>query len=458
MGFEKFSKKELISLVETLLVRVDVLEKRVETLDLELAKLQEENQILKIKKTSSNSSIAPSSDIVKSNQSLRKKSGLKKGGQLGHTGHTLEMSSSPDEIISHFPHFCKKCGFDLAEFEKTLVEKRQVIDIPPIVPIYTEHQSFVKTCSCGNICKGDFPMHINAPIQYGSNIESMIAYFSTRQFMPYKRMSECLSDIFGIKIAQGTIVNAISRFAQKAAPIYEKIRIKIQDAHVVGSDETGVVVNGKKAWYWAWQTDLLTFISFNKSRGFEAITSVFNNNYKPNTIVSDCWAAQLKVNASTHQICTAHLRRELNYFIDALKSKWAFEMKNLLSDAISLKKEIKDYDATIPQRVSIQMRLNKLLDITDYGKFDKLKAFQKRMKKHREKILPFLYSSSIPPDNNGSERAIRNVKVKQKISGQFVSEQKAIDFAIIRSIIDTAAKNGVNIFDSLNVITQMSAE
>ena len=75
------------------------------------------------------------------------------------------------------------------------------------------------------------------------------------------------------------------------------------------------------------------------------------------------------------------------------------------------------------------------------------------MKKYLLIINTLLYSLSIPADNNGSERAIRNVKVKQKISGQFVSEQKAIDFAIIRSIMDTAVKNGVKIFDFLKIIT-----
>ncbi len=46
------------------------------------------------------------------------------------------------------------------------------------------------------------------------------------------------------------------------------------------------------------------------------------------------------------------------------------------------------------------------------------------------------------PDNNGSERAIRNIKVKQKISGQFKSPTGAFNFAVLRSITDTALKNG----------------
>ncbi len=60
----------------------------------------------------------------------------------------------------------------------------------------------------------------------------------------------------------------------------------------------------------------------------------------------------------------------------------------------------------------------------------------------------------VPPDNNASERAIRNVKVKQKISGQFKKEQSAQNFAKIRLIIDTTIKNGLNVLDGISLIAK----
>ena len=60
----------------------------------------------------------------------------------------------------------------------------------------------------------------------------------------------------------------------------------------------------------------------------------------------------------------------------------------------------------------------------------------------------------MPGDNNASERAIRNVKVKQKISGQFKIEQAAQNFAQIRSVIDTIIKNGLNVLDGLALIAK----
>jgi hypothetical protein len=64
----------------------------------------------------------------------------------------------------------------------------------------------------------------------------------------------------------------------------------------------------------------------------------------------------------------------------------------------------------------------------------------------------------LPPDNNGSERAIRNIKVKQKVSGYFKSVQGAKDYVVIRSVIDTATTEGLPIFDSLVKIANLGAE
>lgn len=45
-------------------------------------------------------------------------------------------------------------------------------------------------------------------------------------------------------------------------------------------------------------------------------------------------------------------------------------------------------------------------------------TFYKRMCRERQYLFTFLFIEDVPPDNNASEWAIRNVKVKQKISRQ----------------------------------------
>lgn len=79
------------------------------------------------------------------------------------------------------------------------------------------------------------------------------------------------------------------------------------------------------------------------------------------------------------------------------------------------------------------------------------------MIKHKEYILTFLHHFHIPPDKNASERAIRNVKVKQKVSGQFKTENDAQIYAVIRSVTDTCIKNGQNILDAFKTIAILQA-
>jgi transposase len=80
------------------------------------------------------------------------------------------------------------------------------------------------------------------------------------------------------------------------------------------------------------------------------------------------------------------------------------------------------------------------------------------MCKERQHLFTFLFIANVPPDNNASERAIRNVKVKQKISGQFKVENAAQNFAKIRSVIDTTIKNGLNVLEALVIIAKFEFE
>jgi len=61
----------------------------------------------------------------------------------------------------------------------------------------------------------------------------------------------------------------------------------------------------------------------------------------------------------------------------------------------------------------------------------------KRVLKHSDKLLVFMTSPTIPADNNGAERAIRNAKIRQKVSGCFRNPDAAKRYAIILSVINS---------------------
>lgn len=444
--------------IELLIRRLESLEKKVEALEKENAFLRERLAKYENPKNSRNSSMPPSKDEnrPKTNQSLRKSSGKSVGGQKGREGKTLEMTATPDKIVELQPDYCNNCGSSLSEVAATKKQSRQIIDIPPIKAIFTEYQTFSKICSCGCTTVADLPQGVNAPISYGENIEALVAYFHARQYLPFARMKETLNDAFGIPISEGGIHCLLQRFAQKTTPIYQIIKQRVQDSKVIGTDETGIKVNGNKHWFWTWQTPNLTFIAHSNNRGSETINREFPTGFPQSTLVHDGWKAQLKTASRNHQSCLAHLQRTLNYLDQRYpKNSWATKFIKLLKDSLRLKNKWDFQNSKqIIERVSIVQRLEYLLDNPPDQKHKELYTFYKRMRKERQHIFTFLFIADVPPDNNASERAIRNVKVKQKISGQFKVEQAAQNFAKIRSVIDTTIKNGLNVLQALAMIAK----
>ena len=415
--------------------------------------LQEEIQLLKNGRNSKTSSTPPSQDMGRSNsKSLREPSKRKTGGQPEHEGTNLKMKETPDEIVEHRPGYCKQCGNELKSDEAIMVSRKQEIVLPPIVPQYIEHQSYACTCKrCGFVTITELPEHLKANVQYGSQISAWVAYLSVRQYMSYERIAELMRDCFRLPISEGTIDNMLKNLTDKAKYVYEQIQKRIEQSSVIGGDETGIKINGKKGWLFAFQTPVLTFLSVSLSRGYETIANLYKNGFPISIYVTDCWAAQLKVSAKAKQICVAHLLRELNNFIDACKCQWSVKMKQLLKEAIGIKSQMQDVDyvSSNEKVMNIQKQLDELLlaDLTD--KHKKIRAFIKRLNKNHDAILTFLYYPKVPPDNNASERAIRNAKVKMKVSNQFKIQEGAHRFAVLRSIIDTAMKNSQNVLDAL---------
>jgi len=68
----------------------------------------------------------------------------------------------------------------------------------------------------------------------------------------------------------------------------------------------------------------------------------------------------------------------------------------------------------------------------------------------KQDVLRFLSDPAVPFTNNQAERDGRMMKLRQKISGGFRSEDGAAEFGVIRSLLSTAKKQG---WDMLRTLT-----
>jgi len=363
------------------------------------------------------------------------------------------MSENPDKIIEHIPNYCRGCGGELDISLSQLYKKRQEVVIPPITPEYVEHRSYQCVCGkCGSKTIGQMPTHLKANIQYDKNVQALVTYLSIYQYVPANRLKKFLKDVVNLPMSEGTIFNILESMSNKAQPIYQKIKEGIQSSKFVGGDETGAHINKRKAWFWVFQNNALTFILASFSRGYQTIINTFADGFPMSVYVSDSLPAQLKVKSLAKQLCFAHLMRELKNFEETFNSKWAGELKQLFKNAIEYKKQMSenDYSDSNIKVKEFEQRLSTLLEADTSKKHKKERAFVNRLIKHRNSIFAFLYYKEVPPDNNGSERSIRNLKVKMKVSNQFKSFEFAQHYAVIRSVIDTTIKNSMNVFDALS--------
>jgi transposase len=329
------------------------------------------------------------------------------------------------------------------------------VDIPPITPTVIEYQAIARICACGHVTNGHLPQEAAASgtIQIGSNASSLLVYLSSAHHLPYARLQQVASDLFNLPLSQGTIANKLEVAATAATPLTQMILGFLRSSPTVGSDETGVRVAGSRIWQWVWQNTKASYYAISEHRDYQTTVDHFGEDYQ-GCLIHDCYSAQNNTTAGSHQLCHAHLLRDLQFVIDTEHSVWAYQLQRFLLRAQRAREHIwaEGFDLNYRERVidDYYRQLEHFSHQQVVGK--ETIRLQKRFRKHEDKILYFMTTPDIPPDNNGSERAIRNAKVKQKVSGGYRSNRGAERQAALLSVIETAKKQGLNV---LEVIRQL---
>lgn len=297
-----------------------------------------------LNQNSKNSSRPPSTDGFKRVTKKRKKGENPPGGKKGHKGHTLEFTDNPDFTKNHRPSLCENCDASLDGVKPASVEKRQVTDISLPTMHVTEHVGESVICShCGHYNAAPFPAHVKSPLQYGPIIRALMVYLSIYQLIPYDRLSEFFSDVYGRGPSKATIIKACSDCFEKLKDVEEEIKQELLKGHVLHADETGMQVNGKREWLHTASSDRLTYYAHHKKRGTEAIDDMDIIPQYNGVLVHDCWSSYFGYNC-THALCNAHLIRDLEGTSENYGQEWSGKMQNLLFEIL---KEVRESPADV---------------------------------------------------------------------------------------------------------------
>ena len=420
------------------------------TLKQEILDLRAELSWYKSNRNSHNSHLPPSRDLHKPTPAnrKRKKSNRNPGGQHGHKANWLKKVDVADIVIVHDVPICHGCGEDLQELNGEIIRTAQVFDIPRIELNVTEHHKMSKCCpKCGKHTTSELPGTLDyIDAQYGDNLKNLVTYLSTRQFCSVSRTAECLRILTGANISTGFVWNTIDEKADRVRPVYDQLLEKVKQSPVVGSDETGCRIGGRKAWMWVMCNDKYAYLKASDNRGFATLLDMLGEDEQSFVMVSDCYPAQLKVKTAGKQICIAHLLRECEGLYEKYNSKWALVLKSKLEQIIQLTKEKVITQKTIRR---IESELLSILKRVRGRAHEKVEVFRDRLCRLITYITTCLRNRLVPPTNNMSERALRSTKVKMRVSSLFRTFDGAQDYAILRSIIDTAILQGKHPFDAL---------
>ena len=170
---------------------------------------------------------------------------------------------------------------------------------------------------------------------YDASVKSLVVYLSVVQFLPYGRIASFLHDVLGLSPSEGSLVNWVNEAKRNAQPIGDKIKEYIMSSNIVGLDESGCYCNKRLDWAWIAQTVYYTLLFRANSRSSKVLTVQFGDSLERMTAVTDHHSAYFALHFLNHQVCLAHLLRELQYLSELdTNQKWSEQIANLFLEAI----------------------------------------------------------------------------------------------------------------------------
>lgn len=210
-------------------------------------------------------------------------------------------------------------------------------------------------------------------------------------------------------------------------------------------------------------TEHLTHYAAASHRGRTAIDEINVLPAYRGTCVHDGLLSYTHYTRCRHALCGVHLLRELTYFeeLAAEMKAWAVPIKEML---LWMKGEVERVCAEGGKRLAAE-RLAELTASYDELVAAGLKApppsevpeqvrrqarnLLLRLERPEEEVLRFLSDFSVPFENNQAERDLRMIKLQQKVSRCFRTEEDARRFCRIRSYVSTMRKQGRGVLKAL---------
>jgi hypothetical protein len=461
---------------QSILELIYELVRRTDKLEEEMAQLRTENELLKeqVARTSANSSQPPSKNPQGFKPNRKESTGKKRGGQLGHIGSQRKLYPEEmcQEVIHHYPQQCSGCGAKIDQVGNQPADYRhQIVEVPPVQPIITEHQFHPVTCNCcGKKNHAASMPEIIRGGGYGARVTAYVGLLSSQYRQSYRQIQQLMQAVFGIEMSIGTINRLRIEVSEAVSDAVTEAQSYIQHSPTVGVDETGFKQrngDGQNAaktsgWLWVAVTPLIICFQVILSLASTAAQTVLGEAFA-GFITSDRCPAYNWVDINRRQICWAHLKRDFIQISERIGAS-AEIGKSLLEQEQELfnlwyqyrndqltRSELEQVVEPIETKILSQLPEAAQLNIGENEKTPLAKTVRtcRNLLKLEPALWLFITENGVEPTNNAAERAIRPAVIWRRTS--FGSDSVAGSFFVSRllTVVSSLKLQERNIFDFL---------
>ncbi len=442
-ALESLDKETLIRLVLVQVQTISALTRQIEFLTTRVSEL--EAKLGLPPKTPDNSSTPPSQGRKAS------VSAAERPERKAHAGAHRPLHPNPAHKRDMIATACQHCGADVSGVAQTACETYDHVEIPDIEPDVTRVTLHGGVCPC---CARKFkaapPSGMEPGSPFGGNLRALVIYLRFTQGIAFERLARLLSDILGLEISEGALVNMLEAAREAFAAQINHIRARLLSGTILQSDETGLRVGKRNWWLWVFHHDDSAIFVIEPSRG-KCVVEGFLGAFRPDFWVSDRYGGQMGWAKKGNQVCLAHLIRDVQYAIDSGDGIFAPGLHHLLCRACRIgRRRDKLADVTLKTYAArLEARLDELMRRTPtHAAGVQLQRVIKNIRRH---MFVFVTNRAIPATNNGSERALRPCVTFRKITNGFRTEWGARLYADIRSVIETARRRAITALEAIRL-------
>ncbi len=259
-------------------------------------------------KTSRTSSKPPSTD--RKAQRERSKPG---GAKLGHDGHSRVMSDRPGEIVEHRPRPVLLLrsradrGFASRDGQRARADRAAGGAAHcRASPAAGGALSGLWSTGCGGTADSGARHPVRPTPARGGDLPENLP-----GAVLYARLQDALSDLFGLRLSQGGLMNLLRRAQGRFESGQTNAVSALRRAEVIASDETGVRIEGSNAYHWVFRCPEAVVHHAAPTRAASVVRTMMDG-HRPAVWLSDRYSAQ-QGHAPAQQTCLAHLARDVAY-------------------------------------------------------------------------------------------------------------------------------------------------